>query len=91
MILRSKGLNCTTSDSLALKVGKVVDYLRTHTSITSQQLSPVNTSLSNKNSYLSMVTFNQYVHNKHAIPSPKELKISWEGLEPFLIKLWETI
>ena len=38
-----------------------------------------------------MVTFNQYVHNKHAIPSPKELKISWDGLEPFLVKLWETI
>lgn len=89
--VESKNLTCTSNDSLALKVGKVVEYLKANTNITSQQLSPVNTSLSNKNSYLSMVTFNQYVHNKHAIPSPKELKISWEGLEPFLFKLWETI
>ena len=89
--LESKSLDCTSNDKLALKVGKVVEYLTNNTNITSQQLSPVNTSLSNKNSYLSMVTFNQYVHNKHAIPSPKELKISWDGLEPFLVKLWETI
>ncbi|SHG34602.1 hypothetical protein [Flavobacterium defluvii] len=89
--VESKSLDCTSNDKLALKVGKVVEYLTNNTNITSQQLSPVNTSLSNKNSYLSMVTFNQYVHNKHAIPSPKELKISWDGLEPFLVKLWETI
>lgn len=89
--IESKKLNCTIDDSLGLKVGKVVEYLKTNTDITKQELSPVNTSLSNKNSYLSMMTFNQYVHNKHAIPSPKELKISWEGLEPFIVKLWETI
>lgn len=89
--VESKSLDCNSNDKLALKVGKVVEYLTNNTNITSQQLSPVNTSLSNKNSYLSMVTFNQYVHNKHAIPSPKELKISWDGLEPFLVKLWETI
>lgn len=89
--VESKKLNCKIDDSLALKVGKVVEYLKNNTDITTQQLSPVNTSLSNKNSYLSMVTFNQYVHNKYVIPSPKELKISWDGLEPFIVKLWETI
>jgi hypothetical protein len=89
--VESKSLSCTINDSLALKLGKVVEYLKKNSNITGQELSPVNTSLSNKNSYLSIVTFNQYVHNKHAIPSPKELKISWDGLEPFLLKLWETI
>lgn len=89
--VETKKLDCTINDSLGLKVGKVVKYLKENTDITDQQLSPVNTSLSNKNSFLSMVTFNQYVHNKHTIPSPKELKITWDGLEPFLLKLWETI
>jgi hypothetical protein len=89
--IESKKLDCTINDNLGIKVGKVVDYLKANTDISKQELSPVNTSLSNKNSYLSIVTFNQYVHNKHAIPSPKELKISWEGLEPFLVKLWEVI
>lgn len=89
--IESKKLNCSINDSLGIKIGKVVEYLKANTDITSQELSPVNTSLSNKNSYLSMVTFNQYVHNKHVIPSPKELKISWEGLEPFIVKLWEII
>lgn len=89
--IESKELDCTIKDALALKVGKVVTYLKENTDITDQQLSPVNTSISNKNSFLSMVTFHQYVHNKHVIPSPKELKITWDSLEPFLMKLWETI
>lgn len=90
-IVEVKQLPCTSNDSLAKKVGEVVKYLKANTNITEQQLSPVNTSLSNKNSFLSMVTFNQYVHNKHQYPSPKELKITWDGLEPFILKLWQTV
>lgn len=89
--VEEKQLPCNSNDSLAKKVGEVVKYLKDNTDITEQQLSPVNTSLSNKNSFLSMVTFNQYVHNKHQFPSPKELKITWDGLEPFIVKLWQTL
>jgi hypothetical protein len=35
-----------------------------------------------------VMTFNQYVHNKHVHPRPAELRATWDQLQPFMEKLW---
>jgi hypothetical protein len=37
----------------------------------------------------STVTMNQYVHNQYVFPQPTELRIAWDEIEPFIVKLWE--
>ncbi|NED54620.1 hypothetical protein G3I24_27460 [Micromonospora aurantiaca] len=36
----------------------------------------------------STVTFNQYVHNQYAYPSPSELRNAWDELQPMMTALW---
>lgn len=36
----------------------------------------------------STVNFNQYVHNQYVFPKATELKVAWDELQPFVIKLW---
>lgn len=38
----------------------------------------------------SVNTFHQYVHNQYAYPSPTELRISWNELEPFVAAVWDN-
>jgi hypothetical protein len=38
----------------------------------------------------STVTFNQYVHNQYVYPKAAELKIGWDELQPFIVKLWSA-
>ena len=47
--------------------------------------------VSNHNSMLSMDTFNAYVHNRHLSPIAKDLKLSWDNIQAFMIKLWQNI
>lgn len=36
----------------------------------------------------SIVTFNQYVHNRFVFPKPTELRTAWDEVQPFMEKLW---
>lgn len=45
----------------------------------------------NEKSFLSIERFHEYVHSKTVQPSPKELKIKWDLLQPFFELLWDDL
>ena len=53
------------------------------------KLKGIRNALGNNNHILSIDTFNAYVHNKHLNPTENDLKLSWDNIEHFVLKLWE--
>lgn len=47
--------------------------------------------VNNNHDVLAMETFNAYIHNRHLSPIPKDLKITWDNIQIFVEKIWETI
>lgn len=45
--------------------------------------------LSVKHSPLHVDLLNAYVHNRHAAPSPVELKAAWENAQVFFERIWK--
>lgn len=53
------------------------------------QLKAINVAVSNPNDILSANTFNAYVHNRHLTPISKDIKLSWDNVQPFIMKIFE--
>ncbi len=56
-----------------------------------QELKGIRSAVNNQHDMLSMDTFNAYVHNRHLSPIAKNLIISWDNIQMFIIKLWQSI
>lgn len=73
--------------SLSKKVEKVRDNLN----LDKNEKKIINKTISSKNSIYSIDTFHSYVHNNKLHPSPKDLKNTWDNLEPIIKKIWKSI
>jgi hypothetical protein len=81
----------TKDDKLRKKVEEVANYLEANKHLDKYKLKAIRNSVANGNNILSIDTFNSYVHNKHLNPSENDLKIAWDNIELFIVKLWDLI
>ena len=49
----------------------------------------INVAIGTPDSLISIGTLHSYVHHHSFHPSPKELKVAWNRLEPFIATLWK--
>lgn len=92
VFIEEKSLSGVTKDSkLSAKTSSVATYLKDNNHLDRHGLKPIQTAVSSPNSILSINTFNAYVHNKHFNPIPNDLKITWDNIELFIVKIWELI
>lgn len=77
------------NDKLRKKVSVVTNYMENKSILDKDKLKGIRNALGNNNHILSIDTFNAYVHNKHLNPSENDLKVSWDNIEHFVLKLWE--
>jgi hypothetical protein len=76
-----------TNSQLNKKVQACLEDLKSKKLLSQDYIKPVNVSISDKDSMLSINTFNSYVHNKHMFPDSLQLKNSWNQLEGFLVTI----
>jgi len=86
-----KMTSVTKDDKLRKKVEEVANYLEANKHLDKYKLKAIRNSVANSNNILSIDTFNSYVHNKHLNPSENDLKIAWDNIELFIVKLWDLI
>lgn len=55
------------------------------------ELKGIRTSVSDPHKVLSINTFNAYVHNNNFGPSGDDLKITWNNIQLFMVRVWENI
>ncbi len=77
------------NDSLRKKVTVVADYMQSNSILDKEKLKGIRNALGNNNHILSIDTFNAYVHNKHLNPTETDLKLAWDNIQYFVLKLWE--
>jgi len=81
----------TRDSKLAAKLGGICDELLAHNALDKHQAKGIRTAISNKDSLVAVDTFNSYVHNLHLAPIPRDLKTTWDNIQPFINALWENI
>ena len=85
------GLPTSVDAKLGTKLLEVTSHLASHKKLTRQQATPVRRA-AQADSYLapSVTVLHQYVHNPHMFPSPNELRIGWDNLQPWFIAVWSV-
>ena len=85
------GLSTSVDAKLGTKLLEVTSHLASHKKLTRQQATPVRRA-AQADSYLapSVTVLHQYVHNPHMFPSPNELRIGWDNLQPWFIAVWSV-
>ncbi|MDP1803138.1 MAG: hypothetical protein Q8L81_17385 [Bacteroidota bacterium] len=73
------------------KAEKVIHFMESTMQINDHILTRIRTDINNKNSVLSIETFNAYVHNKHFTAIPKDLKTQWDDIEKLIETIWNNI
>jgi hypothetical protein len=80
------GVNAT--DTLSQRLLKVASHMEANGVMDRKDLHAVRKAASDRNSLVSTMTLNAYVHNVKFYPSASDLKTSWDNLEPFIERLW---
>ena len=81
------------SDGLRLtdKVRKVTEYMKTNSILADNEIKPIEMLSNVPQDKKSINTFNAYVHNHDVNPISDDLKIAWDNITYFIIKLFETL
>lgn len=76
-------------DRLKDKLLDVVSDLESQGLLTKWQANPVRAACQ-KATFLvpSVVMMHEYIHNRHILPSPTDLRAEWDSLQPFILALW---
>lgn len=75
---------------LVSNMQKVIEHMKSANVMTEKQLKGINSELGNTNSLISPETWNAYVHNPTFGAKPNDLKLTWNTLELFVMKLWNS-
>lgn len=78
-------------DSLFDKLNLAVGLLESNKLMTKKELTGIKTELSDKNSLLSPVTLNAYVHSEWMNPDPLRLKITWNNAQLMIERIWQSV
>lgn len=73
--------------SLKKKVEETAAHMKAN-GASQKDLQPVVRALSVQHSPLNMDLLNAYVHNRHAAPSPGELRQAWDVAQSFFARIW---
>lgn len=85
-------LTTASKDSkLIVKVTEVANYLENNKFADKHICKGVKNSVNNKNDLLGIETWHAYVHNAKFSPTPQNLVITWDNIQPFIEKVWENI
>jgi hypothetical protein len=77
--------------SLREKIEKVIEYYKSSNIMLDEQLKAIKVAVQNDHDIVSIDTFNSYVHNRHYNPDSGILKTSWNNMQSFIEKIWDTI
>lgn len=90
IFMQEKQLGYNDGLSLNKKLDVVKTYLKDNEIMTTNELQPISSMLSNQDLPFSTRSLNAYVHNTQAIPlSNQILNNAWDSICPFMQKLWE--
>lgn len=78
------------NDRLKDKIKKVCNNLEDKKILKSEELTGARELTNTEESYLSVNTFHAFVHNIKYSPSPFDLKVKWDNLQPFIKSIWGT-
>lgn len=83
--------NLTVDSKLKQKVIDVTLHMEQSGVTKKNELKGIRSAVNNQHDILSMDTFNAYVHNRHLSPIAKNLITSWDNIQSFITKLWQSI
>lgn len=78
-------------DSLLDKLNLTIDLLENKGLMSKKELTSTKTELADKNSLLSPVTLNAYVHSQWMNPDPLRLKITWNNAQLMIERIWQSV
>ena len=87
-IEKTPALGISIDAKLHKKINTIADHFEKNNIMNKSELKPIRQSVSTKNEIFSTETLNAYVHNKNLNPIPNDLKLIWDNVESFLIKIW---
>lgn len=76
---------------LRQKTNAVIQRLDSQKYLDSAKAKGIKTEINKKQSVFSVDTMNAYVHNGDFNPIPKDVMLSWDNIQPFVIALWKAI
>lgn len=85
--LNANKISYRDEDKLRQKVSSSCDHIVAADPKKRDLVAPLSKAVSTDGLY-TIKTFNQYVHNKHAYPLPKELKLQWNSFEAYFSLVW---
>lgn len=88
--VRKASLPLGSKPTLRKKIRKVEEHFKEQGLLTEDELRYIRVVHSSDHHLLSVDTFHAYVHSKHFNPIESELKTTWDNIEPFIAKIWET-
>ncbi len=77
--------------SIKQKISLVTGYMEERGVAKTEDLKNVRRVGSEKNSYLGVEVFNEYMHSLKTNPEPSDLKTKWDNLEGFFEILWSDV
>ena len=91
--IKKKGivLNEKGKVSIKQKIKAVSDYMEEEGVIDAIDLKNIRRVASEKNSYLGVEVFHEYMHSLETKPEPLDLKTKWDNLEGFFETLWSDV
>lgn len=78
-------------DTLLDKLNLSIELLEKQSLMNKKELATTKTELSDKNSLLSPVTLNAYVHSEWMNPDPIRLKITWNNAQLMIERIWLSV
>jgi len=77
--------------SLSAKLNNIEQYMRSNGMAQKSELKGIRVMAIDKDSMLSMDSFNEYIHNRHFSPSLDALTTNWDNMQIFMEKLWSNV
>jgi hypothetical protein len=91
LYLEKHGITFNANEKLAQKAGKAVADMKKQGWLDRQGSKGIDSAISSKHGPHSVDTFHAYVHNRRFQPTPSDLNIAWDNLQPFFGTLFSHL